>query len=221
MELLIQPPARYPDLFPVLNVLVSTPVFGLVWLWSIKSGIEVGWAVVGLGGGNPAAPRSNTNSQPASSPLTINVTNPTPKNTSPSRLIYHGDPGPQFSATDPSLSPLSFNRRISSPPAIPGPHRSEARDRTWSSTSSNSRTRGNLPTGSGWDRPPNPDRVERMGGGGDPPTQGLGLNLDGQGENLLDRKMGRSTGQSLGVSSTRKRVTDFPGNADGFPPPSS
>ncbi|KAF9645754.1 ALG6, ALG8 glycosyltransferase, partial [Thelephora ganbajun] len=52
LELVVHPPARYPDLFPVLNVLVSTPVLGLIWLWSIKSGIEVGWAIAGLGGGN-------------------------------------------------------------------------------------------------------------------------------------------------------------------------
>ncbi|KAH7915868.1 glycosyltransferase family 57 protein [Hygrophoropsis aurantiaca] len=50
LELLVPPPARYPDLFPVLNVLVCTPVFGLVWLWSIKRGIEVGWAIGGLPG---------------------------------------------------------------------------------------------------------------------------------------------------------------------------
>ncbi|KAF9220297.1 hypothetical protein BS17DRAFT_787870 [Gyrodon lividus] len=49
-ELVVAPPARYPDLFPVLNVLVSTPVFGLIWLWSIKRGIEVGWAMGGLPG---------------------------------------------------------------------------------------------------------------------------------------------------------------------------
>ena len=48
-ELLIEAPARYPDLFPVLNVLISTPVFVLVWLWSIKCGVEVGWALGGLG----------------------------------------------------------------------------------------------------------------------------------------------------------------------------
>ncbi|KAJ7761486.1 glycosyltransferase family 57 protein [Mycena maculata] len=53
LELLIQPPARYPDLFPVLNVLISTPVFGLVWLWSIKCGLEVSWAIGGLGSGAP------------------------------------------------------------------------------------------------------------------------------------------------------------------------
>ncbi|KIJ15057.1 glycosyltransferase family 57 protein [Paxillus involutus ATCC 200175] len=50
LELVIVPPTRYPDLFPVLNVLVSTPVFGLVWLWSIKRGIEVSWAMGGLTG---------------------------------------------------------------------------------------------------------------------------------------------------------------------------
>nr|VWO99863.1 Filamentous fungal-specific transmembrane protein [Ganoderma boninense] len=48
-ELLIAPPPRFPDIFPVLNVLVSTPVFALVWLWSVKRGVEVSWALGGLG----------------------------------------------------------------------------------------------------------------------------------------------------------------------------
>ncbi|RXW25365.1 hypothetical protein EST38_g522 [Candolleomyces aberdarensis] len=48
LELVIAPPARYPDLFPVLNVLISTPVFVLIWLWSIKCGVEVAWALGGL-----------------------------------------------------------------------------------------------------------------------------------------------------------------------------
>ena len=43
------PPSRYPDLFAVLNVLISTPVFVLTWLWSIKCGIEISWALGGLG----------------------------------------------------------------------------------------------------------------------------------------------------------------------------
>lgn len=34
----------------MLNVLISTPVFVVAWLWSIKCGIEVGWALGGLGG---------------------------------------------------------------------------------------------------------------------------------------------------------------------------
>ncbi|KAG1739596.1 glycosyltransferase family 57 protein [Suillus lakei] len=50
LELIVTPPARYPDLFPVLNVLVSTPVFGLIWLWSIKRSVEVSWAISGLPG---------------------------------------------------------------------------------------------------------------------------------------------------------------------------
>lgn len=29
----------------MLNVLISTPVFVLAWLWSIKCGVEVGWAL--------------------------------------------------------------------------------------------------------------------------------------------------------------------------------
>ncbi|KAL0961133.1 hypothetical protein HGRIS_006106 [Hohenbuehelia grisea] len=48
-EWLITPPQRYPDIFPVLNVLICTPVFALAWLWSIKSGVQVGWALSGLG----------------------------------------------------------------------------------------------------------------------------------------------------------------------------
>ncbi|TFK88205.1 glycosyltransferase family 57 protein [Polyporus arcularius HHB13444] len=59
-ELLISPPARLPDIFPVLNVLISTPVFALVWLWSIKRGIEVSWALGGLGS------RSKATQKPAS-----------------------------------------------------------------------------------------------------------------------------------------------------------
>ncbi|KAI0689055.1 glucosyltransferase [Cytidiella melzeri] len=48
-EALIPPPARLPDIYAVLNVLISTPVFAFAWLWSIKRGVEVGWALGGLG----------------------------------------------------------------------------------------------------------------------------------------------------------------------------
>ncbi|KAJ8474521.1 hypothetical protein ONZ45_g15921 [Pleurotus djamor] len=48
-ECVVSPPSKYPDIFPVLNVLISTPVFVLVWLWSIKSSIEVSWALGGIG----------------------------------------------------------------------------------------------------------------------------------------------------------------------------
>jgi len=48
LELVYRPPARYPDLFPVLNVLLSTPVFVFTWLWSIKSIIEARWTAGGL-----------------------------------------------------------------------------------------------------------------------------------------------------------------------------
>ncbi|KAG6884958.1 hypothetical protein C0993_007073 [Termitomyces sp. T159_Od127] len=51
LEMAVTPPARYPDVYPVLNVLVCAPVFALAWLWSIKKGMEVGWA---LGGPGPA-----------------------------------------------------------------------------------------------------------------------------------------------------------------------
>jgi alpha-1,3-glucosyltransferase len=51
LELVYPPPARYPDLFPVLNVLLSTPIFLFTWLWSIKSIIEAGWTAGGLSSG--------------------------------------------------------------------------------------------------------------------------------------------------------------------------
>ncbi|KAI5117927.1 hypothetical protein M0805_002006 [Coniferiporia weirii] len=47
-ELFISPPRRYPDLFPVLNVLVSTPIFFVTWLWSIKRSAEVTWGIAGV-----------------------------------------------------------------------------------------------------------------------------------------------------------------------------
>jgi len=50
LEPIITPPARYPDLFPVLNVLVSTPVFICLWLWSIKRCVQVSWAITGPSG---------------------------------------------------------------------------------------------------------------------------------------------------------------------------
>lgn len=51
LEFAYRPPARYPDLFTVLNVLLSTPVFLFTWLWSIKAIIEAHWTVGGLGAG--------------------------------------------------------------------------------------------------------------------------------------------------------------------------
>jgi alpha-1,3-glucosyltransferase len=48
LELAVTPPAHLPDIFSVLNVLVCTPVFVLTWLWSIKRGLEIQWALGGL-----------------------------------------------------------------------------------------------------------------------------------------------------------------------------
>lgn len=48
LEATIDPPSRYPDLYAVLNVLVSTPIFVLTWLWSIKRELEISWALGGL-----------------------------------------------------------------------------------------------------------------------------------------------------------------------------
>ncbi|KAF8895501.1 ALG6, ALG8 glycosyltransferase family-domain-containing protein [Infundibulicybe gibba] len=48
-ELTLAPPARLPDLWAVLNVVVCAPVFALGWTWSVKCGVETAWAVGGLG----------------------------------------------------------------------------------------------------------------------------------------------------------------------------
>ena len=210
LEFVIQPPARYPDLFPVLNVLISTPVFGLVWLWSIKSGIEAWWAV-------GAAIRWL--------PIPVQARNPfsppriqTSRTSPPGRCLIFTQSttviqGPRFSATDSPLSPLhAFNRKIGSPPAMLGPHRPGVKERTWSNASANSNvgTRGTLPVGPGWDRPLNLEGTEGADGGGETPIQGPKLNVDlgGQGQNPSDRR--RSRGQSLDAST-------FPGSVEGPP----
>ncbi len=48
---LLPPPTRYPDLYIVLNVLLSFGVFGAAWLWGIKRLVEGAWAIRGLGDG--------------------------------------------------------------------------------------------------------------------------------------------------------------------------
>jgi len=56
LEFAHRPPARYPDIFTPLNVLLSTPVFAFTWLWSIESIIEVRWTASAGGlsiGGEP------------------------------------------------------------------------------------------------------------------------------------------------------------------------
>ena len=223
MESVIQPPAQYPDLFPVLNVLVSTPVFGLVWLWSIKSGVEVGWAIVGLGGGNPGTVRTGTSSHLTSSSSAVNFANATSPEISHLNLPCQGDSRSQLHGRDPPLSPLSsFNRKIGSPPAVLGPHRPGVRERTWSSVSTNShaRVRGNIPVGPGWDRPFNSEGVERVEDGADALVRGLGLTLgsSGQAESFSDKRRRRV--QSFGMPNVRKRAPNLPGNVEALPPPS-
>ncbi len=44
----IAPPSRYPDLFPVLNVLISAGVLGACWIWAGKRLFE---EAMGLGFG--------------------------------------------------------------------------------------------------------------------------------------------------------------------------
>lgn len=47
-EASVNPPLRYPDLYPVLNVLLCSGVFGVAWLWGLRKQFEAGWAIGGL-----------------------------------------------------------------------------------------------------------------------------------------------------------------------------
>lgn len=58
-NILVPPPSHLPDLYAVLNVLVSASVFGMVYLWSVKRGVEVGWALSGLGSSASGEKRVN------------------------------------------------------------------------------------------------------------------------------------------------------------------
>lgn len=49
LELVFPPPGHLPHIYPVLNVLLSTPVFAFTWLWSIKRSVEMSWGLSGLG----------------------------------------------------------------------------------------------------------------------------------------------------------------------------
>jgi alpha-1,3-glucosyltransferase len=67
-ELLFTPPARYPDLFPVLNALLCADVFGLAYLWSLKRLVELSWAMGSLGNTSGGSAASRTG-RPPPSPL--------------------------------------------------------------------------------------------------------------------------------------------------------
>ena len=54
----------------VLTVLLSTPVFAFTWLWSIKRGVEVGWALGGVGRSANAHVKSQPPPEAASTALT-------------------------------------------------------------------------------------------------------------------------------------------------------
>lgn len=61
MEAFIPPPARYPDLYPVLNVLLSASVFGATWI--AVGGIMMfrsAWAAGGFDSSHPSRPTLNT-----------------------------------------------------------------------------------------------------------------------------------------------------------------
>lgn len=48
LDTVATPPSHLPDLFVVLNVVLSCGVFGLGWLWSLIRLVEEAWSLVGL-----------------------------------------------------------------------------------------------------------------------------------------------------------------------------
>ncbi|KAI0087799.1 ALG6, ALG8 glycosyltransferase family-domain-containing protein [Irpex rosettiformis] len=98
-EAILPPPARLPDLYPVLNVLVCTPVFAFTWLWSIKRGVEVSWALGGLGPASgsslqdvtPAAKSKTSKQQTASFSRPRIQSDATPATTSLSSPVLDGN----------------------------------------------------------------------------------------------------------------------------------
>ncbi|KIY73549.1 glycosyltransferase family 57 protein [Cylindrobasidium torrendii FP15055 ss-10] len=72
LEAVVAVPARYPDLWPVLNVLVSTPVFAALWLWSAAKMYMESWAGGGFGfGGGEGSATTETTDGLASPATTI------------------------------------------------------------------------------------------------------------------------------------------------------
>ena len=51
LDSLATPPTHLPDLFIVLNVILSCGIFGVGWLWSLSRLLEEAWGLVGLGNG--------------------------------------------------------------------------------------------------------------------------------------------------------------------------
>jgi alpha-1,3-glucosyltransferase len=49
LELLLAPPTRYPDIYPVTNVLISCSVFVLLWMWAHGRLMEEVWGIGGFG----------------------------------------------------------------------------------------------------------------------------------------------------------------------------
>ncbi|KXN88065.1 putative dolichyl pyrophosphate Man9GlcNAc2 alpha-1,3-glucosyltransferase [Leucoagaricus sp. SymC.cos] len=123
MEFVMDPPARYPDIYPVLNVFISTPIFILAWLWSIKCGIEVGWAAGGLG-----------SSSTSTSSLKVRAGSLAPEETSPT--ITGGEGSASFQGIP------QHGQRITSfgyvPKAEAGTGRRKRKSSTKSRTSSSS-----------------------------------------------------------------------------------
>lgn len=60
VEATASPPAHLQDLFVVLNLTLCCGVFGLAWLWGLKRQLQEGWALGGLGFGNPTMTSGTT-----------------------------------------------------------------------------------------------------------------------------------------------------------------
>jgi hypothetical protein len=79
LELAFRPPARFPDLFVVLNLTLSAAIFGLAYLWSLTRLVEEAWAMAGLASQPPAR------SAPSTLPRRLSPANSIDRQPSPAR----------------------------------------------------------------------------------------------------------------------------------------
>ena len=136
LESVTTAPKHLPDLYVVLNVLISCGVFGLGWLWSLKRLVEEAWGLVGLGGGKGAG---NGHLSPTSA-------------SHDERRRFLSPSESEFSLYDGRIAPERGSRRTSSDgrraasPYLPEERRERSSARSASVASSSTRTARQRPT---------------------------------------------------------------------------
>ncbi|KAG8959267.1 Glucosyltransferase-like protein [Tulasnella sp. 419] len=114
-EWLYVPPARYPHLFPVLNVLLCSSIYGIAYLWGMKKQLEAGWAVAGLGEYTKSEMQSVTSSPAPPPPLKLSEAATTyMKNSGPASAGPHS-PSRFLSVNEGDAASIRARKRRSMP----------------------------------------------------------------------------------------------------------